>query len=437
MIRGILTFAMLLTFFLNGSGQEEEWNVTELTSMPIRNTFNTIVEANVGSDKFVYSFSGVKDTLLVDSLHNKIFKYNVSSNQWTTISAVQDTTNTITRRAVFLNNRIYLIGGYYFDPNGEMVLDDKTIIYNPFLDTLEAIGSNIPNAIRDQVTVKWRDSLIYNIGGLNSQGDYNTSVQVYNPYFNSWDFAEEIPNNDFFKNAGASGYIIDDTIYYFGGVSGTFVPETNGYLRKGVIDPENPLNINWIFEEEIELAKSYNAVCSGFVDKLFVFGGSRVGYDFFLEDTINNQAALPRGETLNYFIRTNSAVSQFPAKTKNGVIGIAKIGGGNWITAGGLDSLGQVSNSAILINNKDFSSITQLIVPPFFQVNESSDSFIILTENIGTIRVYDLAGRFLFNTFKGLSNLVIPKSDLPSDYLLFVYDDGSNVPVVQRKVLVK
>jgi hypothetical protein len=428
---------MLLTFFLIGMGQEEEWNVTDLSPLPMHTTFNTIVEANVGNEKFVYSFSGVKDTLLIDSLHNHIFKYNVADNEWVAIDALQDTTNTITRKAVFLNNRIYLFGGYFFDDNDELVLDGRTIIYNPFFDTLEASGAAMPTPIIDQVTVKWRDSLIYNIGGINSQGEYNTSVQVYNPYFDSWSLAEQIPNNDFFKHAGACGFIIEDTIYYFGGVSGTFLPTTNGYLRKGIIDPDNPLNINWVFEEEYELAKSYNASCSGFVDKLFVFGGSREGYDFFGEDTVNNEPALPRGETLNYFIRTESAISQFPEKTKNGVIGIAKMGGGNWISAGGLDSLGQVSNRTILLNNKDFSSITQLIVPPFFEVNEGVDSYIILTENIGTIRVYDLAGRLLFNTLKSLSNLVIPKSDLPSDYLLFVYDDGSNVPVVRRKVLIK
>jgi len=437
MIRRILVFTFLLTFFLNGKGQEEQWNVTELNPIPIKTCFNTVSQASIGGQKFVYSFSGVEDSLAVENTHNRIFKYSVTNNQWTEINAAIDTTNTIERKAVFLNNRIYLIGGYYFDENENKVLDNKTIIFNPFLDTLESPGSSIPTPIRGQVTLNWRDSLIFNFGGLNSSGDYNTAVQIYNPFFNSWEQAEPLPNNDFFKCTGAAGHIIGDTIYYFGGLNGAFVPETVGYLRKGVINPDNPTEIEWIFVDEFELAKSFNAACSGFRDKLFLFGGSRVGYDFFLEDTLTGQLALPRGETLNYFLTSQSAFSQFPGKTKNAVFGIAKIGGGNWITAGGVDSLGNVSNRAILLNNKDFSSITQLIVPPFFQINETNDSYIILTENIGSIRVYDLSGRLYFNTFKGLSNLVIPKSDLPRNYLLFVYDDGSNVPVVRRRVLVK
>ncbi len=437
MNKWILVLASFLTFFQVLRGQIEDWSITILNPMPIATAYNTICEATVGAQKFVYSFSGVKDELEIDSCHNRIFKYDVTANSWSEINAEIDTTQTLERRAVFINNRIYLMGGYYFDENNEMVVDGRNAVFNPFLDTLESFGSPLPTPVRGQVSVKWRDSLIYVIGGLNSAGEYSTAVQIYDPFFNTWVQGEPLPNNDFFKHSGAAGHILGDTIYYFGGMTGSFVPETQGYLRKGVIDPNDPTSINWQFNEEIQLAKSYNAACSGFGDKLFLFGGSRLAYDFDLTDTISGQLVFPRGELLNYLVIPKTNEAQFPEKTQNAVFGIAQMGGGNWITAGGVDSLGVISNRAFLLNNKDFSAISQAINPPFFQVNETLDSYIVVTENIGRIRIYDLAGNLLYNTSKGLSNLVVPKSDLPRNYLLFVYYDGANLPVVIRKVLVK
>lgn len=436
MIRGISCFIFLLTFFLNLNSQEEEWNISSLSPLPINTVFNSVVEASVGSQKFVYSFSGVEDSLSPENAHNRIFKYSVISNQWSEINAILDTTNTLQRNALFFNNRIYLIGGYYFDENNELSIDNRTVIYNPFVDTLDVQGAPIPNPVSGAVCVKWRDSLIFNFGGMDASGNYSTAVQIYDPFFNTWEQGEPLPNNDFFKHSGAAGYIIEDTIYYFGGVSGVFVPESNGYFRKGVINPQNPADINWMYVEEYQLAKSFNAVCSGFKDKLFLFGGSRTGYDFYVEDTVNGQSVLPRGEVLNYFLNNKETFSQFPNMTMNGVYGIAKIGGGNWILAGGIDSLNTISNRTILLNNKDFSSITQAIVPPFFLVSETQDSYIITTENIGRVRVYEISGKLVFNTYKGLSNIVIPKADLPRNILLFVYDDESNVPVVQKRILI-
>jgi hypothetical protein len=72
MIRRILVFTFLLTFFLNGKGQEEQWNVTELNPIPIKTCFNTVSQASIGGQKFVYSFSGVEDSLAVENTHNRI-----------------------------------------------------------------------------------------------------------------------------------------------------------------------------------------------------------------------------------------------------------------------------------------------------------------------------------------------------------------------------
>lgn len=427
---------LILTFFQFSFSQEEEWEVFNLSNLPVPLAHNTIVEARVTNQNFVYSFSGVKDSLHPSNICDTIFKYNVLSDSWSSLNFNYDSLKTVGRKAVFTNNRIYLFGGYYFDGTNQLN-DERTLIFNPFQDTLELSGANMPNPVQGQVTAVWRDSLIFNIGGLLDNGNFSTKVQLYDPFFNSWEEAEELPNNDFFKSQGAGGYILEDTIYLLGGISGDFVPSAKDYIRKGVINPDDPLDIDWSFESSDPSAESFGANCSGFADKIFLFGGSFVGHDFYLNDTIDSLDVIPRSQFFNYFVRLEEISTQNVDQPYNAVYGIAKMGGGNWITTGGVDTSGVITSRTLLLSNKDFSSISEAVQPPVFDVIDGNDYFIVQTENTGNISVYDLSGRLVLESFKGLSDLYISKSDLVNGMLLFVYEDGTNLPVVRKKILVK
>jgi hypothetical protein len=116
--------------------------------------------------------------------------------------------------------------------------------------------------------------------------------------------------------------------------------------------------------------------------------------------------------------------------------GIAKLGGGNWIIAGGIDSSQVVSNRTFLLHNPALSNIDQATIPPFFEVINQSGQFKIVTENIGDVIVFNSMGQRLYRRKKLLSDLYVSKSDLKANFLLFVYDDGSNVPVTRKVILV-
>ena len=115
--------------------------------------------------------------------------------------------------------------------------------YDIISNTYLADGKNIPVATDDHVQAVWRDSLIYLITGWSNTGNI-PDVQIYNPSLDAWEVGTAIPNNHFYKSFGASGTISGDTIYYFGGASsGSFGPQNQ--LRKGVINPQEPIQIDW------------------------------------------------------------------------------------------------------------------------------------------------------------------------------------------------
>ncbi len=89
-----------------------------------------------------------------------------------------------------------------------------------------------------------------------------------------------VPNNHIFKSFGASGTVVGDTIFYFGGAAmGKNYPIQN-YLRKGVIDPLNPTNINWTYKVIDSLISGYRMASLNIDNVPYWIGGSSNTYNF-------------------------------------------------------------------------------------------------------------------------------------------------------------
>lgn len=432
-MRLILAY-MLVSLSIFGQGQ---WRFTKLTNMPIASSDNAVCEAVFSNgSKFVYSFGGVRNPLGEDAIHREVQKYTVSTNSWSIVASIPDSLGKLGASASYVNNRIYLIGGHYS-------LDDSTItsnrmhVFNPFIDTFEVDGANLPISTDYHVQSVWRDSLIYVIGGW-SDTSTTTAVQIYNPYFNSWEMGTSLPDDVFFKSFGSSGVILGDTIFYFGGTFDGLENGVSSGLRKGVINPENPTEITWEFVGSYSNSTTNKAVCAGHGDKMFVFGGSE--YQFNYKGEVEETAVQPfvSQRILNFSVIsgvfTLSESVDFPVGRK-GSRGLAKLGGGNWITCGGIDSLQEASRSVYLLTNFSFSDIDKALQPPIFDVVEFDEYYLVKTENVGTVSVYDVSGRTLFSKRKSLADLIISKSDLEVNMLIFVYNDGSNVPVTRKRVM--
>jgi hypothetical protein len=427
--------SLIIVFFLSQMLLAQGgWNWAELSSLPEPVANNALTEAHVGNKKYVYSFGGIGSALDMEAVTNKSFKYDVSNDQWLEIQSLPDTLGKMGAGASFVRNRVYVIGGYGFDQNSNEVISNQVHVFNPFIDTFEVDGASLPIPVADHVQAVWRDSLIFVVTGW-GDGQTVPHVQIYNPAFNSWVSGESVPDNTFFSVHGGSGYILGDTLFYFGGAAGDPDVLARNHLRKGVIDPEDPSQITWTFSSDAEVEPLYKSVASGHDKTVFWFGGSEEAYEFDGLSYTSGQFADPAARVLQFNSRNGNYTDIQPTEiAAMDLRGIAKLGGGNWIVAGGIDSLGMVSDRTFLLNNPNLSFILQAKLPPFFEVERVNDFFKVETENVGRVFVYNTAGQLLFSARKQLADLYIPVHQLHAHFLLFVYDDGSNVPVSRKLV---
>lgn len=435
MVKAFVTYWFLFFSFLTLA--QGQWVFSELRNMPKPTTNNILMRVELGDNNYVYSFGGVSDSLAPAGIHKSTYKYDVIQNNWSKGLDIPDTLGKLNAKATFLNNRIYIIGGAYIDTanNYKRITSNKVHVYNPFIDTFEIDAAKLPTPVENQVQLAWKDSLIYVISGRS--GDINTpKVQIYNPAFDSWQKGTSLPDNDYFRARGASGYISGDTIFYFGGASGQLISKTEGYLRKGLINSDNPSEIVWSLEDDKNDYRAYRPVVSGHKNTIFWFGGTKEEFNLKGKDVDSNRVK-PLSQIVNYNLSNSSLSGSVTAYSGMDLGGIAKLGGGNWLVAGGIDSLGHISNRTLLMNNKSLSDIEDATQPPSFIIVEFDEYYLIKTENIGTVDVYDITGRNIFNSQKSLADLVVLKSDLKSNILIFVYNDGSNVPVTQKRILIK
>ena len=422
---------LIITLFVNA---QNNWKWTELAPLPMATANNAVCGVNLVENKYVYSFGGIGDSLSVNSIHQHVFKYNVSEDSWVETASIPDTLGKIGSSASFVDNKVYLIGGKYILADSTDSISNKLHVYNPFIDTFEVNATSIPIPVYDHVQSVWKDSLIFVISGANSTGTI-PNVQIYNPSFDSWSSGTPIPNTSQYKCIGASGYILKNTIYYYGGA--ILNPDTlaTNYLRKGVINPDDPTQITWTTIYSNSGDPLFRGACSGHNSTFFWIGGSKEVYNYNAVDFNSPNLVKPNYRIVEYDNKEGYYNNIY--NTPYGVMdlkGIAKLGGGNWIITGGIDSLQQASNRTFLLHNPELSDIKKATHPPYFKVKENDNYFIVETKNIGEIIVYDMVGRIQYQTNKHLADLYIPKGRLSSGILLFTYSDNINLPVFLKKV---
>lgn len=428
----LMVFALLTISFLGHS--QADWTWTKVANLPIATSNNALTEAVSVNGKFIYSFGGITGSLTPSEIHQRVFKYDVSQDIWQEMNAIPDTSGKIASAASFVNDKIYLIGGYHVENNGNETSSDKVHIYNPLTDSFEPDGNPIPIPIDDHTQAVWRDSLIYVITGWSNSGNV-PDVQIYNPELNSWMMGNSTPNLPDYKSFGSSGYILGDTIYYFGGAKDYPLFESTNLLRKGIIDKNDPTQIDWTIINSDNGEPLYRGACSGHDKTIFWIGGSKEAYNFNALAYYTNQPVQPNRRTIELDLKNKTQSNIYSAQTQAmDLQGIAKIGGGNWMIAGGIDTLQQATNHSFLLHNPKLSDIGKGNNPPLFKIKDTGDYFEVKTENIGEIIVYDIQGRTLFKSNKQLADLKIYKSNLQQGILLFVYDDKINLPIIIKKI---
>jgi Kelch motif len=353
----VYTFFWLICFFAmifpGHSTHAQSWNITELTTMPEPVSNNAVVEGFINDTAFVFSFGGLDSTKMYSGIHLRSYRYNTVTTQWNSIPPIPDTLGKIAAAASRIGNVIYVIGGYHVFATGNEKSSDKVHRYDIINNSWLPDGAPLPVPIDDHVQAVWRDSLIFVITGWSNTKNV-PNVQIYNPTTDQWIAGTPVPDNLIYNAFGASGVIIGDTIYYFGGakMSANFPIQNN--LRIGIINPNNPTQITWSDTVPGFSVYGYRMAATLAFGRPHWIGGSNKTYNY---DGIayNGSGGVPLNNRMLYLDGNNQWLSTIKPDIPMDLRGIAKINDSLNYIAGGMLENQLVSNKLLALTWKGLS----------------------------------------------------------------------------------
>ncbi len=270
---------IIIGIMLLVSTAQAQLTVTEVGTLLERISNNAVCEGFIGDRPYLFSFGGIDSTKRFSGIHQRSFRYDIETGESIAIPPLPDGRGKIASAASRIGNIIYITGGYYVNSNGSEESSDKVHRYDILSNSYLADGSPIPVPTDDHVQAIWQDSLIYLITGWRDFSNI-ADVQIYNPAEDSWLVGEAVPNNNIYKSFGASGVIVRDTIFYFGGAASSSGFPIQNDLRKGIIDPSDPTKISWSVSAPDSQVVGYRMAATTVGNELHWLGGSEQTYNF-------------------------------------------------------------------------------------------------------------------------------------------------------------
>ena len=418
-----LLYFLCVVFTIQLSAQ----SFSALPNLPEPVSNNAVTHGTINDKNHIFSFCGIDETKEPSGIHLKTFFYSADSEQWTTLPPIIDPNGgKIAASASTVKNKIYIIGGYHVAPNFSEISSSKVHIFNPETLSYEADGADIPVAIDDQVQTVWRDSLIYVITGWSNSTNV-TDVQIYDPANDSWSVGTPVPNEGNFKVFGANGTIIGDTIYYLGGARITTSFAASRHLRKGVINPDDPTQITWSGETNLD-AIAYRPASFTYEDHAYWIGGSERTYNFDGLAYSNGTAVDPTDKIIRYdpswpLTEVQETTTQIPPIMD--LRGIAKYTDTEFAIAGGMVSGPEVTNQAWLINMAQIVP-TENVSSPFFNAypNPVEELLYINFKGFFEIQIANVLGENII-TKNAFESDVINVEDFQNGiYILSIFKNG-------------
>jgi hypothetical protein len=337
--------ALFACLALNSLGARAQiWQVQAGANMPEAVTNNAISEGFNGDSTFVYSFGGLDSTKLFSGIHRRCYRLDTRRNSWARLPDLPDTLGKIAAAASRVKNDIYIFGGYHVYANGDEKSSNRVHRFSVAQNRFLPDGVAIPVPIDDHVQAVWRDSLVFLVTGWSNTANVPT-VQIYNPSANAWLSGAAVPNNNTYKSFGATGLIVGDTLFYFGGASmGTNFP-AQLVIRKGVINVANPSQITW--SSEVILLAAYRAVAAAVGKNLFFIGGSETTYNYNGIAYNGSGGVSPSGRILRRNLENSRFTEQISPVLPMDLRGIATISDSVRYLVGGM-ATGQMVSRRVL-----------------------------------------------------------------------------------------
>ena len=400
-----------------------------LADLPMRTSNNAVVEGFANGKAYIYSFGGIDETKDHSGIHLRSFRLDVENNVWEELAPLPDDRGKIASSASRVGNIIYIIGGYHVAANGTEKSSSKVHRFDITTNTYLTDGADIPTAIDDQVQVV-RGDLIYVVTGWSDNRNV-PFVQVYNTVTDTWDRANFLPNNENYLVFGASGTIVKDTIFYYGGAGG-FVFNPSAILRKGVISADDPLRIEWSIISPMGTPTSYRTASSNFSGQPYWFGGSEGSYNF---DGIayNGSGGVDPAGTIQKLDTETGLWQTWEVDLPMDLRSVGELSAREKVIVGGMTSGQEVSNQVWKVTIDGISStrtIDELDLTIF--PNPTSDLLTVSTEfMIKEYSILDNQGRLLFHNEVDPKNAIeLDVSELPNlTYYLKLKGEDQNIRI--------
>jgi N-acetylneuraminic acid mutarotase len=428
----------ILFLMLNLCFNAQTLTQTALADMPKRMSNNPVAAAKVSGQTFVYTFGGLDSTKTQAGIHKKSFKFDVATNTWSNLPDLPDVNGKLAAAASTVKNKIYIIGGYYVQPNGNETSSNFVHVFDPVTDTYLPNAANIPVAIDDQAQAVWRDSLIYVVTGWSNTTNV-ANVQILDAQNNNWLVGTSVPNNLQYKVFGSSATIIGDTIYYVGGAStGTNFP-LQQVLRKGVINPTNPTQITWSTLPAINLPSTpfatYRNAMFNNAGKLFAIGGSTITYNYNGLEYSNGAVVSPTGY-IQYGLQNTAGAVYSNASLPTPLMdlrNVVQIDSNSFLVCGGMTTGASVINKTFRFDAIPLSVEKVAIEKPVLiypNPVKRGEVLKINKDNLSKIEMFNSAGKLVLTRKTNLSEL--KTNELKAgNYLLNLYSKDNKVDSVK------
>jgi N-acetylneuraminic acid mutarotase len=346
----LLLFISTITSSQSGTQAIKKWHLTLLKNLPEPITNNAVSEGFIKGKAYVYTFGGLDSTKRYSGIHRRSYRLDIANNTWQQIADVPDTLGKIAGAASRIKNTIYILGGYHVFANGTEKSSNKVHRYDIVNKIFLKDGTPIPIPIDDHVQGVWRDSLLYVITGWSNKANV-PNVQIYNPQTNHWAVGTPVPNNHMYKSFGASGTIVDDTIFYLGGAAmGKFYPIQH-ILRKGVINKNNPTEIQWSHQVLDTSFVGYRMASTRVNNTPHWLGGSTVTYNYNAIAYNGSGGVTPSNRDV--YLSKNEANITILNSLPMDVRGVAEVNDSVKILIGGIEKNQKVSNKVYRLEWKE------------------------------------------------------------------------------------
>jgi hypothetical protein len=427
-MRNLLTFLFIL---FTSVLYAQHWNIQEMSPMPERVSNNAVVEGFINGEPYVYSFAGIDSTLSDSGIHLRSYRYSVNDDVWQAIPPLPDDMGKVAASASRVGDIIYIIGGYYVFPSGREESSDKVHRYDIASNTYLSDGAPIPVAIDDQTQVVWRDSLIYVVTGWSDFTNV-VEVQIYNPTLDEWSSGTSVPVSHDYRSFGSSGVIIDDVIYYFGGAESRGLFPIQSDFRMGVIDPDDPLQIDWSLMTLGTESVGYRMAASVSQGRAFWIGGALETYNFDGLAYDDSAPVSPANRSLLFDPKDGFSESDFSNALPMDLRGIAEVSDTRKYVVGGILDNRYVSDKVWRLDlNLSLLSSTQNVELIEFSIspNPVDNKLNIRIPESGTgdnlVSIYNSSG--LLMTEVKLNDATVNVSSLPSGLYMIKLESLSKV----------